>query len=473
MKRLERLADYIFRFLCSLKLAVIVIIALGTISAVGTIVESKYDMLTAQQLIYHSPYMYFTMVLLCINLIAVAVDRLPWKKRHVGFVMAHAGIIILILGSYVTRKLGVDGSISMNIGETSRSIAITETDLIVYRLQDMQNSEKIFEQDVNFLVRSPKRRPLQVVFGEGEKDQLEIVDYMPYAKKDFAIRESDKVTDGPAVRFQLQNPMINMMEWIVQSGTQPAKLDLGPAQVVLSKSDYETLGGKNEIALIPTKTRDVFRYKIFDKAGKVVKSGTVPVGGVLETGWMGLTLRVIQAYPKARVEYTYTRLDYPNPTSTSAALVKFNGNDHWLGKNSAIQLFTDDSVYFVTYGNKRIDMGFNMTLEKFIVDRYEGTNMAKGYKSLVYVPELGRREIYMNEPLKHNGYTFYQSSFEENKLGDPVASILSVNYDPGRWIKYLGSLLIILGSIMLFYFRKFGIQPKDDSKFLKLDEDKK
>src|SRR5690606_22579206 len=137
-------------------------------------------------------------------------------------------------------------------------------------------------------------------------------------------------------------------------------------------------------------------------------------------------------------------------------------------------LFTNDSVYFVTYGNKRIDMGFNMTLDKFIMDKYEGTNMAKGYKSIVHVPDIGEREISMNEPLKHNGYTFYQSSFEENRLGQPIASILSVNYDPGRWIKYLESLLIVFRSIMLFYFRKFGVKTKQaNAKFMKLDEESK
>lgn len=55
----------------------------------------------------------------------------------------------------------------------------------------------------------------------------------------------------------------------------------------------------------------------------------------------------------------------------------------------------------------------------------------------------------MNEPLKHSGFTLYQTSYEP---GDPrpITSILSVNRDPGRGAKYLGSLLIVLGAIWLF-----------------------
>jgi cytochrome c biogenesis protein ResB len=60
----------------------------------------------------------------------------------------------------------------------------------------------------------------------------------------------------------------------------------------------------------------------------------------------------------------------------------------------------------------------------------------------------------MNEPLKHGGYTLYQASFQQGPTGEPIASILSVNYDPGRWIKYLGSLIICLGVIWLFYQKR-------------------
>ena len=60
----------------------------------------------------------------------------------------------------------------------------------------------------------------------------------------------------------------------------------------------------------------------------------------------------------------------------------------------------------------------------------------------------------MNQPLKYNGYTFYQASFQENEKGEATASILSVNRDPGRWVKYLGSFLIVLGTIIMFYFKR-------------------
>ena len=92
------------------------------------------------------------------------------------------------------------------------------------------------------------------------------------------------------------------------------------------------------------------------------------------------------------------------------------------------------------------------------MDRYQGTMRAASYESDVQVKQNGvsgeKTTISMNEPLKYNGFTFYQSSFQQDDFGRPTMSILSVNRDPGRPWKYLGSLLIVLGAIHLFYFKR-------------------
>ena len=55
----------------------------------------------------------------------------------------------------------------------------------------------------------------------------------------------------------------------------------------------------------------------------------------------------------------------------------------------------------------------------------------------------------MNEPLKAGGFTFYQASYVPD-VPRPVTTILSVNHDPGRGLKYAGSLLLVFGSISLY-----------------------
>src|SRR5690606_29146936 len=86
----------------------------------------------AQKVIYHSPYMYFVLALLCVNLINVMIDRLPWKPHHAGFILAHVGIVLLVLGALITRLYGLDGSISIDVGGKNRYVMLPDTEFAVY-----------------------------------------------------------------------------------------------------------------------------------------------------------------------------------------------------------------------------------------------------------------------------------------------------------------------------------------------------
>ena len=121
--------------------------------------------------------------------------------------------------------------------------------------------------------------------------------------------------------------------------------------------------------------------------------------------------------------------------------------------NSFTSFYFKDRVYIVGYRNKRKSIGANIRLEKFNIKKYPGSRKAKEYESLVQVDHNQKVTISMNEPLKHKGWTFYQSGFEEE--GEQItASILAVNKDPGRWIKYVGSFLIVVGIFALIYTKR-------------------
>lgn len=441
-----------FDFFASIKLAVVVILAMAAVSAVGTFMESQYDALTAKKLVYESWYMVGTMALLVINLVFSAVDRLPWKKKHIPFLLAHLGIIVLIIGSYITQKQGIDGSMVFGIGQSERLVSVTETDLIVYASDDGDNFIKLHEQESDFLKNPPTESDPVVIDVPGKKITIDA--YMPYARRDLRFVESKFPNDGPAVQFQLTNGRANVLEWVIQERNAPGVFDMGPAQVVVSKEDYFG-SGKNEIVLVRTKDPAVVSVALYSRQSPMpLKKASMKVGDELETPWMGLKFKLLNYIPQAEVDSVYKPLERPTPISTSAVRLKYDDQTRWVGLNSYIKIFNDNTGFIVSFGNRRLDIGFDMKLLRFAVGRYPGTNMAKTYESHVYVPGLGESPITMNEPLKHNGFTFYQASFQENQMGEPIASVLSVNKDPGRWVKYAGSLTIVLGIILLFYFRR-------------------
>ncbi|WP_413581237.1 cytochrome c biogenesis protein ResB [Bdellovibrio sp. HCB288] len=451
------------RPLASLKLAVFIIISIAVITAVGTIVEAKYDAYAAKKLVYDTWYMYTVMGMLVINLIAVMVDRLPWKKRHVAFVLAHIGIIILLFGGLLTMKYGLDGSMRIDIGQKNNLVQTSETDLVVYSSFDGDRYTKTLEQEVDFFVKPPtEKKPTVIPVYAGE---IKIVEYKKYVLPSRKVIADESGKAGSGLRFQVQNPNVNVIEWLVQkkAGTLQTH-DFGPAQVHLGPIPAKGQM-RNEIYLEPVKEKGGLRYAVFYKdSEKVGKSGFIKEGEVFDPGFkMALDFRVLRYLPSALEDWELQDMDRPTPMTTSAVKIIFQDKPHWVLLNDMVKLFTDNAVYLLTYGNRRIDIGFPIQLKSFVVDRYQGTMRAAAYKSVVEVPDLGEIEISMNEPLKYKGLTIYQASFQEEN-GHPVASIFSVNADPGRSWKYLGSLILSLGIVLLMWFKHldFKIAKKKD-----------
>lgn len=459
----------IIRFLASIKLAVVIILGLGVITAWGTFVEAEYNAEIAQKTVYHSWLMYGVLAALCLCLTAVMVDRWPWKKRHAPFVLAHIGILVLMGGSAITRYFGIDGSMIFEIGESNRHIILPGPELIVYSSVDAQSYTRLSYMDRDFYLDPPPKEGIDISLPDAK---LQILDYVPFAIREQKIVASTNSGDAPAVRFQLQNANVNMTEWIIGTGKmRDAVKDLGPAKIVLTNGHYRSDGSENAIVLTPSGDGQSMKYEIYsrrDPASVIApgtkaaaRTGTVKPGDVIETPWMGMVMRILNYLPLAKEEVIFHPKARPTQMTRAALKVKFNEHEQWVALDSMVKFYTDTAVYIVSYANRRIDIAkaiddpsFNMTLKKFEVGRYQGTMRAASYESLVTVPALGDVLISMNEPLKYGGFTFYQASFQEDETGRATHSILSVNYDPGRYWKHLGSLLICVGSTLLFYNKR-------------------
>ena len=93
---------------------------------------------------------------------------------------------------------------------------------------------------------------------------------------------------------------------------------------------------------------------------------------------------------------------------------------------------------------------FSVTLEKFSHDIYPGTDIPKNFSSKIRIdtPEGGPgREvlIYMNNPLRYAGLTYYQASFDTDHT-----SILEVVRNPGWLFPYISCGAIALGLVIQF-----------------------
>jgi hypothetical protein len=118
----------------------------------------------------------------------------------------------------------------------------------------------------------------------------------------------------------------------------------------------------------------------------------------------------------------------------------------------APQSFTHEGhTYVLSMRLLRQYLPYAFTLKQFKHDVYPGTDIPKNFSSLVQVVNPSRQEsrevlIYMNQPLRYEGKTFYQASFGKND----TLSVLSVVENPGWLLPYVSCVLVSLGLLVHF-----------------------
>lgn len=110
---------------------------------------------------------------------------------------------------------------------------------------------------------------------------------------------------------------------------------------------------------------------------------------------------------------------------------------------------------------KRYYHPFAITLIDFTHDVYPGTDIPKNFSSRIRLKSDDGREdrevlIYMNNPLRYAGLTFYQASFEQ---GDKV-SILQVVRNPGWLMPYFACVMMAVGLVVQFGLHLVGFVQK-------------
>ena len=128
----------------------------------------------------------------------------------------------------------------------------------------------------------------------------------------------------------------------------------------------------------------------------------------------------------------------------------------------------------MAYGPKYYELPFSVRLDSAQTVYYPGSGNPESYKSHVSIfsrenntlKKMFSDSIYMNNILNYKGYRFYQASIAE----DDSWTGLSVNNDAiGTIVSYLGYAMMMLGMILIFFFRntRFKFLTKQFNKFKK------
>ena len=103
-----------------MRLAVVLIAVYAGVLAWATLAESKYRRHAAAHFgIYDAGWFIAINVLLAINVLCAMLIRFPWKRRQIGFLVTHGGILVLLIGCLMTRQAGIEAQMPIFEGQTA------------------------------------------------------------------------------------------------------------------------------------------------------------------------------------------------------------------------------------------------------------------------------------------------------------------------------------------------------------------
>jgi hypothetical protein len=218
------------------------------------------------------------------------------------------------------------------------------------------------------------------------------------------------------------------------------------------------------------------------KSGK--SSGKIEINNPFATGWADWQLNIDKVMPHAepRMDFTPAKSEQTSISPAAADLadgvrirVQQNGEtlEQWVSAGWQITVPTSPRQTMIVYGWKVIPLPIGLELLDFEVKRNEGSDSPAGFKSTLRIVtadgETATGSCWMNNPFSYPGawwrtwtgltYKISQASWNPENLGQSTVQILR---DPGWLLKWIGSLLVVIGVFMMFYLQPYRKQTEGE-----------
>jgi hypothetical protein len=239
----------------SVRSAAALIALLAIVIGGATAYESVYGRDVAAVVIYQSWWFAAIFVALAVNIFGAAAVRYPWRRHQIGFVIVHAGLLLLILGFFLAGNDRLDGALEAYPGKPASvmelpqdQITVEDTTRVAVRFQPLAFAG--YPSFGRFLlaplwpVRDPGinrlSRPETLLSG-GDQPTVRVLAACDTARAEAAWVVGSGAGAAPAARIGLavRTPMMPMgadasSHWLSLAGERV--LSLGPLMATLSST---------------------------------------------------------------------------------------------------------------------------------------------------------------------------------------------------------------------------------------------
>ncbi|OHX64016.1 cytochrome c biogenesis protein [Flammeovirga pacifica] len=444
----------IFKFLFSNELTLVALFSYAMAMAVATFVENDYGTPAAREMVYNALWFEILQAILGLNFIGNIKKYKLLRKEKAAVLTFHISFIIILLGAFVTRNFGYEGNMHIREGQSSNQLV--SLDRYFQAHIHGANVNKEFNRKSTFTqIHQPNFNWEENING----------DKVTVTPKMFVPDAVQTVIDGEA-----DDAVIEVV----------TATDSGRKTVFLAKGKSMFVNGQEITFNNPTKGAINIREKGLDYTiespqhiGYFImadqSSGSVDDGIEVKLQQQALytmgELRFVikDIHEGLKLGYSPATTKKMKEQAADLLFVDITVNDETkevtlASLSGVVTPFKEVEIggykIDVSFGPQITELPFSLFLNHFEMERYPGSENPSAYSSEVIVQDgevSYPYTIFMNNVLDHNGYRFFQASFDQDEKG----TILSVNQDrPGTILTYIGYLLMTVAMIVSLFEKK-------------------
>ena len=433
---------------------------------VATFIENDFGTSSAMKLVYKALWFEVLLTLFCITLVVNVLKYKMIPQKRWPLVTFHLAMVMILAGAGITRYFSYEGTMHIREGESSNTILSRDAYL---NFQASANSN-FYEFSEPVLFSSIGSNSFDEKYNvAGHEVRVQVLDILPNPANILAQSSS-----GQPILKIVYGGSGSRQEFYIGEGEKRTlfglNFDFSRSLEDSSAVDFtETPADLNiyfsEGELFLRSRSKLSEMVMMTQAQSVLAENQVyplKLRSLYDNGDKGFVFGDFLPSGELQLKSTARKLDH---SSTLGVLLKVTIDEteferYVFGRNGGeghAEVFNVDGLeFFASYGAKKIQLPFSLYLNEFIMDRYPGTNSPASYASEVTLIDERTQvredhRIYMNHILDHDGFRFFQSSFDKDELG----TFLSVNHDYwGTLITYFGYAFFTLGLVMVFFSKK-------------------
>jgi len=428
------------KLLGSVYFAILLIATTVLFVIVGTFLESwSGSHLYAAYFTYQSPVFQLLLGLYFVNILLATLNRLPFKKGHIPFIITHIGLLLLLAGVFCKSYFGIQGAMGIAEGSGSNQIFLPNT----YAL----------------LIEDHEKRHLLPLKKELHTDGLSItlLEWSEHAQErfeGFIKGEWGHLVGLPP--FEVGGAPLNTTHYAIQALHGAYQSITFPGQASLFFVQDEE---KKEHLVAFNETGEKFTHSFEDQAFLIFDKGFGGYGVFAELPahfppieLIAPLTRVSKALQPHRIKEELTpRIRLLVSDETHSEVLNLTYDKFATGfKWPAL-----DGKYLFRFQSLEQTIPFHVRLRGARQINYLGTAQPYSFESDLIIDQE-ETTISMNHVFEKNGFRFYLANLVSLPQGAKRAQIV-VNHDPTKYyLTYPGAIILALGMLLLYLRKRYG-----------------